>query len=69
MIVVADTTPVNYLVLLGHIEVLPALYGRVMIPESVRDELVHARTRIRPPMDEQAAFLGGCTVTACKLAP
>jgi len=32
MIVVADTTPVNYLILIGEIDVLPKLYGRVVIP-------------------------------------
>lgn len=39
MIVVADTTPVHYLVLLGHADVLHTLYGGVIIPESVFDEL------------------------------
>lgn len=27
MIVVADTSPINYLVLIGHIEILPKIYG------------------------------------------
>jgi predicted nucleic acid-binding protein len=35
MIVVADTTPVNYLILIGEIDVLPKLYGRVVIPPAV----------------------------------
>jgi predicted nucleic acid-binding protein len=39
MIVIADTSPVNYLVLIGEIEVLPALFGRVLVPPSVCDEL------------------------------
>ena len=39
MIVVADTSPINYLVLLGHIEVLPKIYGEVLIPQAVYDEL------------------------------
>ncbi len=39
MIVVADTGPINYLVLIGEIEVLPALYGRVFVPLSVWEEL------------------------------
>lgn len=39
MIVVADTSPINYLILLGHIEVLPHLYGRLLIPEKVAAEL------------------------------
>ncbi len=32
MIVVADTSPINYLVLIGHIEIMPQLYVR--IPDS-----------------------------------
>lgn len=39
MIVVADTSPINYLVLLGHIEVLRKIYGEVLIPQAVFDEL------------------------------
>ncbi|HKG47184.1 MAG TPA: DUF3368 domain-containing protein [Pyrinomonadaceae bacterium] len=37
--VVADTSPLNYLVLIDQINLLPQLYGRVLIPESVLDEL------------------------------
>ena len=37
--VVADTSPLNYLVLIHHINLLPELYGRVLIPESVLKEL------------------------------
>jgi predicted nucleic acid-binding protein len=33
MIVVADTTPINYLILIEEIDVLPKLYGRVVFPE------------------------------------
>lgn len=43
MIVVADTSPINYLVLTGCIDVLPALFGSVTIPESVASELRHAK--------------------------
>jgi len=39
VIVVADTTPLNYLVLIGHVELLPALYSPVLIPEAVWLEL------------------------------
>jgi predicted nucleic acid-binding protein len=44
MIVVADTTPVNYLILIGEIDVLPKLYGRVVIPPAVGEELTRSRT-------------------------
>ncbi len=39
MIVVADTTPINYLVLIGKIELLPSLYRVVLIPQAVHREL------------------------------
>jgi predicted nucleic acid-binding protein len=44
MIVVADTTPLNYLILIGEIDVLPKLYGRVVIPPAVVEELTRSRT-------------------------
>lgn len=40
MIVVADTSPINYLILLGHIDVLHRIYGEVLIPSAVLDELL-----------------------------
>jgi predicted nucleic acid-binding protein len=39
MAVIADTSPLNYLLLIGAEEVLPALYRRVLIPEAVLQEL------------------------------
>ena len=39
MIVIADTTPLNYLVLIGQAELLPRLFGRVLIPPAVWTEL------------------------------
>ena len=44
MIVVADTSPLRYLVLIQHIDVLPALYGRVLVPPAVIAELAHEHT-------------------------
>ena len=41
MIVVSDTSPINYLVLIGHAELLPALFGAVYIPPAVLSELSH----------------------------
>lgn len=43
MIVVADTSPINYLVLIGHIDLLDALYERVLIPSEVHSELLHSQ--------------------------
>jgi len=43
MIIVADTGPLNYLVLIRYIDVLQVIYGRVVIPPAVQDELLAAR--------------------------
>jgi predicted nucleic acid-binding protein len=40
-IVVADTGPLRYLVLIGHSDVLPRLFGAVSIPATVAGELRH----------------------------
>jgi len=44
MIVIADTTPLNYLVLIGEIDLLPALYENVLIPTEVHRELQRPKT-------------------------
>ena len=35
MIVVADTGPIHYLFLIGRLDILPALFGRLLVPTSV----------------------------------
>jgi len=47
MIVIADTGPLRYLILIEHTHVLPALYRRVLIPPAVSDELNRQQT---PPL-------------------
>ena len=42
-LVIADTGPINYLILIGHIDILPALFQRVILPAIVRDELKHQK--------------------------
>lgn len=39
-VVVADTSPLNYLILIEAIELLPRLYGRIVIPVEVLNELI-----------------------------
>ena len=34
-VIISNTTPINYLVLIDHIAVLPSLYTRVIIPQAV----------------------------------
>lgn len=43
-LVVSDAGPLHYLVLCGGIDVLPRLYGEIVIPEAVVDELTAANT-------------------------
>jgi predicted nucleic acid-binding protein len=42
-LVVADTTPVNYLVLCNVVDILRPLYSQVVLPSSVFRELNHSR--------------------------
>jgi predicted nucleic acid-binding protein len=42
MIVVADTGPLHYLVMIDRDWLLPALYGSVVTPPAVVSELSHA---------------------------
>lgn len=44
MIVVADTSPLNYLVLIGHVEILHQLYDRVVVPAGAASELRDSRS-------------------------
>jgi len=49
LLVVADTSPIFYLLTIGHIDILPQLFGTVLIPEAVYRELSHpaAPTEVR----------------------
>ncbi len=38
-LVIADTGPVNYLILIGHIDPLPRIFQRVILPAAVKEEL------------------------------
>lgn len=44
MIVVSDTSPICYLILVGQIDLLPQLYGQVAIPQAVQNELADGRS-------------------------
>ena len=44
MIVVADASPLRYLILIEHTHVLPGLYGRVLVPPAVISELTREQT-------------------------
>jgi len=44
MIVIADTTPLNYLILINHVDLLATLFGSTLVPQSVFEELSRAKT-------------------------
>jgi predicted nucleic acid-binding protein len=43
MIVVSDTTPLNYLVLINAVDLLPRLFAEVYAPSAVLRELAHVK--------------------------
>jgi len=43
-LVCADSSPLRYLILIGETKLLPLLYGKILIPSIVFDELRHSRT-------------------------
>lgn len=46
MIIISDTSPINYLILIGHINLLPELFQQIIIPQTVHNEL---SDRFAPP--------------------
>jgi predicted nucleic acid-binding protein len=50
MIVVSDTSPINYLLLINQIDLLPRLFEQIVIPEAVEAEM---RDPDAPPILQQ----------------
>ncbi len=46
MIVIADSTPLNYLILIHQADLLPQLFDRILIPPAVFEELQHQETPV-----------------------
>ncbi len=46
MIFIADTSPLSALAEIGALEILPALYGTIIVPETVRRECLHPRAPV-----------------------
>jgi predicted nucleic acid-binding protein len=44
LLVIADTSPLRYLVEIDQIEILPKLFEKILIPSPVYDELRHPST-------------------------
>ena len=51
MIVVSDTSPILNLARIGRLELLPALYHQVIIPEAVYEELTVSKADLPPGID------------------
>jgi predicted nucleic acid-binding protein len=66
MIVVADTSPLNYLVLIDEVELLPVLFGQVLVPQAVFHELHHPKTpaKVQQWITHLPAWLEVRTVTS-----
>lgn len=44
MIVISDTTPLRYLIEIEQVQILEILFGKIIIPEKVAEELQHSKT-------------------------
>src|SRR5690348_7074297 len=64
VLIVADTSPLNYLIRIGAIDLLPRLYARVAIPLEVRNELNVdvAPELVRTWIDNPPEWLTICSV-------
>ena len=69
MIVVADSSPLNYLVLLSHAELLHRFYDQVVVPEAVAAELSSpaAPTAVREWMMRPPGWLSIVPVDAARV--
>ena len=48
-VVIADSSPLNYLTLIGSVDVLHQLYGAVLVPQQVISELIEPAAAFRTP--------------------
>lgn len=59
MIVIADMSPISYLVLIDAVDLLPPLYGHILIPTAVHKELTasQAPVKVRAWCNEPPSWL------------
>ena len=70
MIVVADASPLHYLILLDHADLLHRLYGDVIVPDAVAAELSSppAPDAVRNWMRHAPDWIGVVAVEASRIA-
>ncbi len=66
MILVSDASPIHYLILIQAIDLLPRLYGHVLVPAAVVRELLDEDTprTVRQWITTLPTWLEVCTVTS-----
>jgi len=66
MIVVADASPLNYLIQIESVNALHALFGRVLVPVAVMEELrhAHAPSEVKSWLLQIPAWVEVCTIAA-----
>lgn len=66
MIVVSDTSPINYLILIEEIDLLPQLFGQIIVPQAVLDELQKTGTpeQVKNRIDLRPVWLKAHNATA-----
>ena len=67
MIVISDTGPLNYLTLIGHLDVLPTLYTSVIVPPAVVVELSRPSTpqKVRELIQSPPSWLTIAQTPSC----
>ena len=63
-VVVADTTPLNYLILIDRADLLAELFTEVLIPQAVLEKLQHPKA----PTEVKQWLLSGDTVKKMRAA-
>lgn len=56
-LVIADTGPINYLILIERVGILPLLFEKVILPSVVRDELTAAPPLVRQWIADPPAWV------------
>src|ERR1044072_6870374 len=68
MLVIADNSPLRYLIVIDCVHVLPVLFGRILLPTAVVEELQHPHTPavVRTWMTHPPAWLEVRAITGAR---